>query len=125
MQDPQPLPQLQIRNELPTLEPKNKVKINISQQGDIGFEAEGLTKEEAQELTYFALSVNSDNILRQRVITQAMKDNSEFLTHLITFITITGLILFTGHTVSRFLQPQTKPISEVNNEYRHIIRINY
>lgn len=124
----EPLPKLQSKDpqQLPTLElPKSKVKINISQQGDIGFEAEGLTKEETQELTYFALSINSDNVLRQRVISQMMKDNSEFLTHLLTYTIILGLLLFLSYGIGKIFQPQNKPIEANYGGDRHLIRVNY
>jgi hypothetical protein len=95
IQDLQPLPDL-----------KSKTRIKLSPLGELDIEAEGLSANDTKELTNFVLSINADNLLRQRAIKDVCKDSEDIFSHLIAFTLISGISLFGVYAISKVFTPQ-------------------
>jgi hypothetical protein len=120
--NPQEVPQS------PELEHSQKIKLNLKYlpSGEVSIESEGITQEQSKDFTDFILTINADNILRQRATQQVCKDSSEIFNHLIAFVVCSAITLFGIYTISRILQPQPRTSYQIQRmiygDNRHIIR---
>jgi hypothetical protein len=104
----------------PELKAPQKTKLNIKYlpSGEVSIKSEGLSQSQSRDVTDFLLTINADNILRQRATQQVCKDSNEIFNHLIAFIICSGITLLSIYSISKIFQPQPQPQANYENSYQ-------
>ena len=105
---------------------KTKLNLKYLPSGEVSIESEGITQEQSKDFTDFIITINADNILRQRATKQVCKDSSEIFNHLIAFIICSGVTLFGIYAISKFFQPHPRTSYQIQRmiygDNKHSIR---